>query len=101
MVLAWDAGGKVSKVAELACDQNPKALCSGDLNGDGVGDLAIGYGDGVELYLGRAEGFLPLKNVDIAGGCMYLRPADANADGTEDVVVLTGDGKIVAILMEP
>jgi len=101
LLVGWNAEGAASKVGEMACAPDPRVLLAADINGDGLGDIAVGHPDGVRLYLGRAEGFLPLPSVKIEDGCVRLAVADADGDGRRDIIVVTGSGKIIPVIVEP
>jgi hypothetical protein len=105
-ILTLDEAGAARVAAESKLPPNPRSMCSGDFNGDGIGDLAIAYADRVQMLLGRslaAEGgpLLPLKAVPIAGGCNDIVAADVGNNGAQDVIVITGAGDLVPILVEP
>ncbi len=92
-------GATVSSVAEL--DPNPRSFCTGDLNGDGVGDIVVSYSDRMAVFLGRAGELLQLDDVEIAGGCSEVTCDDASGDKVDDVLIITGDGNVLPVLTKP
>src|SRR5205823_3845757 len=72
------------------------ALALGDLDGDGIADVAMldGQGKPVVFQNERAGHFRLLSLPAELGKVVALSVADTNRDGTLDLVVLTADGSI-------
>jgi FG-GAP-like repeat len=99
LVLAGTAGAqtvsfKAARESTVA-PFNPVSVVTGDFNGDGKPDLAVGnFGGDVSVLLGNGDGtFQPTTMsfgvADIPSG---LAAADFNGDGKLDMTVGTGDG---------
>ncbi len=103
--ISIDATATNSKTLDLETDiaDDTRAIATADFNGDGRIDLVTGNNGGAtRLYLNNGTD-QPLELVaakDITGG--YLTTAiaagDLNKDGRPDVVLGTGDGKVVYLL---
>jgi hypothetical protein len=100
-VLAGDgAGGFAPPVATPAFRFGIRALAIGDVDGDGLPDVATGHADGtvVLLYGDGAGGFprsLVTRPVDAASA---LDIADATGDGRLDIVATGFEGSRLAVL---
>ena len=71
--------------------QMPHALAGGDLNGDKRTDLALLGEDGAFVFLQSADGTMgqPRKLYSSGGRARKLTIGDINADGLDDMLVLT------------
>jgi hypothetical protein len=83
----------------FACGSDTRAIAAGDLNADGVTDIAVTtQGAGVTVFLGRGDGtFAPGLDYMVGPnpyGCVIL---DVNSDGRLDIAV--AEDKFVHILL--
>src|SRR5713226_123579 len=76
----------------------PLGVAVGDLNGDGIPDLAVnnrwysGFSgvSGVSVLLGKGDGtFQPPRSYPVGVGALDVAVADLNGDGIPDLVVTT------------
>ena len=78
------------------------SIITGDWNGDGIQDLAIG-GSGMSLYylfLNQGSGkFAPFSKVYDSVGVVSLTSADWNGDGSTDIAAINGFVNPLTILM--
>ncbi len=83
----------------LAFDQEPTALAVGDMNGDKLRDLVVGFGDepGFAVYAGDGSGyFSEFDRGALAGRPERIRIGDLDGDTRNDILMfLPGPGSIV------
>jgi hypothetical protein len=84
----------------LAGPNNARETLAKDLDGDGVADLVVAYGNygqtaRVMVYRQKA----PLSTVTLPGvnGTAQLAAADLNGDGKVDLVAASEDGVVVVL----
>jgi hypothetical protein len=78
------------------------AYCAvtGDFNGDGIPDLAVGVDDGVSILLGTGKASSPYTQGQLISYSAYSCPVegDLNGDGILDLFVTTGTNQAVGYL---
>ncbi len=65
----------------------------GDVTGDGIGDLVVGTGPGVDVFPGRPDGSLdpPVRSAGLPRSVTRVAVGPLDDDGHADVVVAMGD----------
>ena len=81
-------------------EDGPFDLAAGDLNRDGLTDLATAnlLGTRVAVLLGRPGGFAPPAYLDVGGGSAQIAIADLDCDRRPDLAVTLLDAGRIAIL---
>ncbi|MEN8377123.1 MAG: VCBS repeat-containing protein, partial [Gemmatimonadota bacterium] len=91
-----DGSGRLERTAQIASPGNAEKTCAtGDMNGDGHVDLAVGAwrSDEVIVFLGDGAGGLALHGTWAAGGQPWMIvTGDMNGDGHVDVVAANREG---------
>src|SRR6476646_9568125 len=91
-ILAQDPPFRLGAEAAIGVQlSRPISVASGDFNGDGVPDLAIGNYEGasVEIILGAGDGtFQQHRNVALGAIVRQIALADLDGDGKLDVVAV-------------
>ncbi|MEP6767787.1 MAG: VCBS repeat-containing protein [Acidobacteriota bacterium] len=90
------------RVVSLGSDHNPVALASGDFDGDGVLDLAVGSAGSNDLlvFLGDGRGGLRRAGAFAAGpDPAEIAAADLNRDGKLDLAIANHGVPLVTVLL--
>ncbi|MDQ2711294.1 MAG: FG-GAP-like repeat-containing protein [Acidobacteriota bacterium] len=105
-VLLGNGDGTFQAQQKYAVGESPIAIVIGDLNGDGVPDLAVADGsfnggrsdDTVSILLGNGDGtFRPLQSLPVGGAPSSIAVGDLNNDGKPDLAVSYSSG--VSVLL--
>jgi hypothetical protein len=89
--------------ASPAVDPAPRGVITGDFNGDGIPDLAVGAQDAINVLLGKGDGsFIPAYKVSFptdTNSNPFIVAGDFNGDGKLDFAtfILNPDELIVAL----
>jgi hypothetical protein len=86
-VLLGDGKGgfKSAPGSPYAAGRATTRLAAGDMNGDGIADLAVGGADSVALFLGGKSGLRPARSIAVAPHGLAL--GDLDGDGKADLAV--------------
>lgn len=91
-LLLGKGGGEFSPAVTLATTNSPFSIATGDFNGDGHPDLAVGGTGGLGILLGNGDGtFVMVSQVESGPGPGALSAGDFNADGISDLETSFGD----------
>ena len=88
--------------AAFAAGTNPKAVITGDFNGDGRPDLAVvnNGGNTVSILLGNGDGsFQSAVDYPVDLSPVAIAAADLNGDGKLDLVVANSNSNDVSVLL--
>ncbi|MBV8897790.1 MAG: VCBS repeat-containing protein [Acidobacteriaceae bacterium] len=104
-VLLGDGKGGFTKMRgsplSLAGCRGPDRVATGDINGDGLRDIAVicAQNNKLMLYAGSKEGTFAVSTRDVPTGWSAVAVGDLNGDGKDDVVVSnnTSGGKTGAL----
>ncbi|HTQ57869.1 MAG TPA: VCBS repeat-containing protein [Bryobacteraceae bacterium] len=81
--------------------KQPICMATGDFNGDGIADLAVGNlaSKSVSVLLGNGDGtFQAQKILDLSSRPSFIATGDFNGDGKADLAVGNGDHDIYVFL---
>ena len=95
--------GHYLAASSYASGVNPQSVAIGDLDGDGLPDLAVADDHGISLLLQNpaAPGtFLPRVPIDLGNPTYSVSIADLNGDGKRDLIV-TNAVSVLILLQNP
>src|SRR5262249_10535590 len=100
-VLLGNGDGSFQPARNFAAGLLPVFLAAGDVNGDGLPDLAVAHGDGtVSVLLGNGDGsFQPARNFGAGGYRGSVAIGDVNGDGVSDLAVASLESANVCVLL--
>jgi hypothetical protein len=101
VILSGNGDGTFTAGTPLAVAAAPSILSIGDFDGNGVRDVAAGYGDGVIVYPGTATSALGTPQPKVGGYYFKSVTADFNGDGADDVLTFypVSGGRSATVLM--
>ena len=96
--------GFVGPVAVVGVAPDPRSVGAGDLDGDGLAELVLGYGDGTVAVMGGIDGVAfaaPVVHEMLPGALEVadVEVVDLNADGAADVLALDAAGRRAVLLV--
>jgi hypothetical protein len=98
------AASTITLGPSYAAGSGPQIVVTGDFNGDGIPDLALGdanYGaDTVSILLGNGDGTFTLKQtVTVGNGVYYMVAGDFNNDGIVDLIAANDFDNTYTVLL--
>lgn len=94
VTLVQDGAGNFTLVATSIGSGLLETLTAGDLNGNGLMDIAMRYGSfstgGLQIGYAQADGRFALEQVPLSGPIGAPLVSDLNGDGRDDVAILAG-----------
>ena len=98
------AASTITLGPSYAAGSGPQIVVTGDFNGDGIPDLALGdanYGaDTVSILLGNGDGTFTLKQTATVGnGAYYMVAGDFNNDGILDLITVNSFDSTYTVLL--
>ena len=101
-VLLGNGDGSFQTRQDFITGSNPYSLAIGDLDGDGVPDLAVAnaFSNTVSVLLGNGDGtFQPRQDFPTGTTARSVAISDLDGDGTLDLVVTNGSSNTVSVLL--
>lgn len=93
-IVIWNNGGFAFSSTGGSFPAGDMQMCSGDFNGDGKADLAVGAGsmgvfDGIKVYFGQSNrSFIEWFVNQSRGAVFHLACADSDGDNDDDLWVM-------------
>jgi hypothetical protein len=101
-IFLGNGNGTFHQGAYIPIPGNFQFLTLADFNGNHVPDIAVSYGSssaqGTLVYLGQGDGTFRLSSA-LSNGGWQLVSGDFNADGHQDLAVITSDQQHVALYL--
>ena len=100
LLLRGDASPAITIVAAAPVPPDAAALASGDLDGDGLADVAVGHSGagGVTMLRRLGDALSPVQTVATDGAVAAVAIGDVNQDGRSDLLVAREGGGFVVYL---
>src|ERR1700683_985214 len=76
----------------------PTSVAVGDLNGDGIPDIAVVNGSGVAILLGNGDGTFQAAVIYGSSGYASVAVADVNGDGKPDLLVANANNTVGVLI---
>ena len=92
--------GTLQRVARHFVGGRPTTVAVGDLNGDGLTDVAVGNGSLIGVFHQNASGSLDPMVTHPTARSLRIRIVDVNGDGRDDVVGATNELEDVDVLLQ-
>jgi hypothetical protein len=85
----------------FATGRIPNRVAIGDLNGDGVADIAVSSPDGnnITLFIMSGKGVASSSTIAVSGKPKGLAIHDLNGDGKADLVVTNNSDNTVTVML--
>ena len=102
ILLGDGAGGfRILAGSPFATDRIPNRVAIGDVNGDGVADIAVSSPDGnkITLFLMSSKGVASSSTIAIGGKPKGLAIRDLNGDGKADMVITNNSDNTVTVML--
>jgi hypothetical protein len=100
-VLLSNGDGTFRAAVNYVAGAYPTSVAVGDLNGDGLLDLAVAFTGGVRVLLGNGDGTFQTTPISYVAGSIpvSLAVGDFNGDGFHDLAVANPTSNDVSILL--
>jgi hypothetical protein len=102
-ILLGDGAGGFRMLAgsPFATGRIPNRVAIGDVNGDGIGDIAVSSPDGnnITLFLMSSKGVVSSSTIAIGGKPKGLAIRDLNGDGRADMVITNNSDNTVTVVL--
>jgi hypothetical protein len=102
-ILLGDGAGGFRMLAgsPFATGRIPNRVAIGDVNGDGIGDIAVSSPDGnnITMFLMSNKGVASSSRIAIGGKPKGLAIRDLNGDGKADIVITNNSANIVTVIL--
>jgi hypothetical protein len=102
-ILLGDGAGGFRMLAgsPFATGRIPNRVARGDVNGDGIGDIAVSSPDGnnITLFLMSSKGVASSSTIAIGGKPKGLAIRDLNGDGRADILITNNSDNTVTVIL--
>ncbi len=91
LLAAANPAGQIFLTPKTISNLKVSTFATGDFNGDGLADLAVGTNAGLNIFLGKkGGGFTQGAQYSFTGGPASIAVGDVNGDGKLDLVTVRG-----------